>query len=494
MKQFVKNFNILVKRTIFKVENKTNDKLKISSFNKILITFISLLFLYIFYLLIPTIYDKDWVKDNIKTKLFKEFKLNLNSFENISYRILPAPHFLIKDTNLLSNNPSNKKSIAEIRVLKIFLNQLNFLNKEKMAIKKVIISNANFSLLRNDLKELNNSTNHKFSHNEIKVKESNIYFKDNLDEIITIIKVNEANFFFDNERLENQFNLKGNIFAIPFTFEMKTKNDLTIVKKFLFKAKSLSLDIFNSSIKKKDNSTIGNNIIYFLRSKIDTEYKLIDESIIFKSKDPRLKNYKLKYDGEISINPFDLDLNISLNNNKISKLFNLNPTLIEFFKSGLLFNNNISLNTSVIINSNTGENFFDDAEIYFNIFNGKINFDNTKLINKKIGSLKLSDSNLFLDNNKLVLNTNLFFNISNSANLFSFLNTKKKSRKEIKNALVNIDYDFSNNEIKFNKIKIDKNELNNREMLILEGFNDNDSNNLIKTRRILNEFFNAYAG
>ena len=74
MKQIVKNFNNLVKKTIFKVQNKTNTKFKISTFNKFLITFIGVLFLYIFYLLIPLLYDKDWVKDNIETKLFSEFK------------------------------------------------------------------------------------------------------------------------------------------------------------------------------------------------------------------------------------------------------------------------------------------------------------------------------------------------------------------------------------------------------------------------------------
>ena len=162
MKQFVKNFNNLVKKTIFKVENKTNSKLKISIFNKALITFIGLLFLYIFYLLIPILYEKNFVKNNIQKKLLSEFKLNLNFIENISYRILPAPHFLIKDSNLISNTSNSKRSIAEIRYLKIFLSQLNFFDKEKMRITKVIINNANFFLLRNDLKELNNSTNHKF--------------------------------------------------------------------------------------------------------------------------------------------------------------------------------------------------------------------------------------------------------------------------------------------------------------------------------------------
>ena len=101
MKKIVKNFNNLVKNTILKVQNKTINKLKISNFNKFLITFISILFLYIFYLQIPLLYDKKWVKDKIQTKLLSEFKIDLNSIDDISYRILPAPHFLIINSKII---------------------------------------------------------------------------------------------------------------------------------------------------------------------------------------------------------------------------------------------------------------------------------------------------------------------------------------------------------------------------------------------------------
>ena len=177
MKQIVKIFNKYVKNIILKVKNKTNNKFKISNFNKLLITFIGLLFLYVFYLLIPSIYDMDWIKDNIQTMLLREFKLNLDSVDNISYRILPAPHFLIKDTKLLSNSLSSEKSIGEIRYLKIFINQMNFFDKEKITIKKVKIDNANFSLQRNDLKMLNDYTNRKFSNKIIEINKSNIFLK-----------------------------------------------------------------------------------------------------------------------------------------------------------------------------------------------------------------------------------------------------------------------------------------------------------------------------
>ena len=494
MNQVVKNFNNLIKKTIFKVQNKTNNKFKISTFNKFLITFISVLFLYIFYLFIPLLYEKNWVKDNIQTKLLSEFKVNINSIENISYRILPAPHFLIKDSEILLNTSKSKKPIAKITNLKIFLSQTNFFKKEKMSIKEVIINNANFSLSGSDLKLLNNLTNNKFSNKKIEVKKSNVFLKNNLDEIITIIKIHKANLFFDNKKLQNQFNLKGNIFSIPFTFDLKTKNDSSITRKIVFRAKTLNLDIFNNSIIEKNNFNTGSNIISFLNSTIVSEYELKDRNIIFTSKNSKIKNFKIDYDGKLSINPFDLDLNVTLNENKISKLFNFNSIFIEFFKSGLLFNENISLNTSVIVNSNRQDDLFDNAKIYFNIFNSKINFDNTRIINNDIGMFKLTNSDLFLQNNKLILNTTLFFDIKNSDRLFSFLNTRKSYRKKIKNILVNIDYDFQNNEIKFNNVKIDNNETSDQFMNVIEGFSNNDSNNLVKTRRLLNQLFSIYEG
>ena len=494
MKKIVKNFNNLVKNTIFKVKNKTINKLKISNFNKFLITFISILFLYIFYLQIPLLYDKDWVKDKIQTQLLSEFKIDLNSIDDISYRILPAPHFLIINSKIISGSSKSKKTIAKIENLKIFLDQVNFFNKEKINITEIIINDANFSLLRNDLKILNNSSNHKFSDKKIKINESSVFLKNDLDEIITIIEINKANFFFNNKKIQNQFELKGNVFAIPFIFKLKTKNDLIIEKEFLFKTKTLNLDIFNNHIIEKDKSTTGTNSISFLNSIIDTKYKLIDKNFVFTSKNSKINNFKINYDGELSINPFDLDLHISLDNYKISKLFNFNSILVEFLKTGLLFNENISLSILISANANKQDKFFDNAKIYFNVLNGNINIDRTSFVNDDIGSLKLKNSSFFIQNNKLILNTTLFFNVKDSDRLFSFLNTNKRLRKNIKSIIVNIDYDYQNDEIKFNNVKIDNKETSDKFMNIIDGFNDINLNNLIRSRRLLNELIGAYEG
>ena len=494
MKQIAKNFNNLIKKTIFKVQNKTNTKFKISTFNKFLITFIGILFFYIFYLLLPLLYDKGWVKDNIETKLLSEFKIDLSSFKDISYRILPAPHYLIKDSKILLNSLKNPESIADVKNFKIFISQKNLFNKEKMTIKNITINEANFFILKSDFKILNNSNNNKFSNKKIEIKKSNIFFKDNLEEIIAIVKINRAILFFEDKELLNLFNLKGNVFTIPFTLEVKNTNDLTKKKEINFKAKSLNLNVFNESVVEQNNQVIGKNIISFLNSTISTQYEVDDKFITFISNSSRINGSKIKYNGELSINPFDLNLNIILNDYKISQLFKRNSIFTELLKSELFFNENITLNTSLIVKSNTKNQIFHKAEIYFTIKNGKINLDNTKFINNDIGLFKLDNSNVFYENNKLVLNTDLLLDVKDSNRLFSFLNTSKKSRKEIRNILINLNYDFLSNEIQFNNIKINNSDMEGQFLNIIDGFKDNSSNNLIKSKRLFNQLFDVYDG
>jgi hypothetical protein len=207
-----------------------------------------------------------------------------------------------------------------------------------------------------------------------------------------------------------------------------------------------------------------------------------------------MNNVKINYTGELSINPFDLNFDIHLGNYKISKLFSINPILIEFIKSGLLFNENISVNTFLTVKSNHKNEIFHKAEINFNIINGKIDFDNTKLENDDIGLMQVSNSNLFFKNNELVFNGDISIDIRNSENLFSLLNTNKFARKDLQTILINLDYNFLSNKIKFNNLKINNLDVDDQLLTIIDGFNDNEQNNYNKSRRLLNQLFNAYSG
>ena len=483
MKQIVKNFNNLIKKTIFKVENKTNNKFHVSKFSKYLISAIVVLFIYIFYLSIPLLYDKNWIQNKIVTELGNEFNINLGNSFDFSYRILPKPHYLIRDS---------KTSLAEIKTLNVFISQNNFFNKDSIRINEVVIEEANFSLLSNDLKPFYKDSENKFSKKKIKINDSNIFFKNNLNEVISIIKISNAFLFFDEKNLINLFDLKGEIFNIPF--KLKYQNALNVKKKIEINAPDLQLNVINDFFKKDENLSSGISNISILSSSINTKFNIKDQIAIFQSDGSRIYNSKINYNGQLAINPFDLNLKINLYDYKISNLFTTNSIINEFIKSGLLFNENISVQTLVNIKSTKKDEIFNEAKLELRILNGKISFDKSVFINNNIGLMKISNSDLFLENDKLFLSSNLSIDIKDIDKLYSFLNTSKNSRKNIRNIKLNIIYDFLSNQIELKNIKINDNDVSSQFNNIAEGFIDINSNNLTKSRKLLNELINLYDG
>ena len=494
MKKIVKNFNKFIEKTIFKAENKTINNLKISSFNKHSIVLICLLFFYLFYLSIPVLYDKTWVQSNIEQKLLKEFKTNFSISHDVSYRILPSPHFLIKDSKIIREGSGKMSSFADIKILKVFIDQKNFFNKDKITLKYIKIDKANFSIFRDNYELLKNSNDSMFSNKKIKINKSNIFFKDNSNETIAIIKISKAFLFWDKENLSNLFNLKGKVFNIPFTFDFIKKFKTTKSQEIHITAKTLKLDILDIYNNIETSFSNGRNIISLLKSSINSNYKIDKDIIFFDSNNSRIKNTRIDYEGNFSIDPFDLNINININDYKLFEMLNNNSILNELIKTQLLFNENISISTTITAASNSKKEFFENAIVHFNVAHGKINLNKTRLINEKIGLLEIANSNLFVKNESLILNADVMIDITNTNELFSFLQTNKKSRKPVKNILVNMDYNFSNNKIEFNNLKINNQKVTDELLRIIEGFNDNQFNNLIKSRRLLNSVFEAYEG
>ena len=356
----------------------------------------------------------------------------------------------------------------------------------------MIINEANFSMLNENFKMIYKNSDNKFSKKKIKINNSNIFFKNNLNEVISIIKINNAYLFFSEKNLFNLFYLKGKIFNIPFKLNYENIID-SKNKKIELKVPDLKLNVINKIFRIDENLISGTNDTSILGSSFNTNYNINDQTIIFQSGVSRILNSKADYRGQLTINPFNLDLKINLFNYKILDLLRSNSITNEFIKSRLLFNQNISVNTLININSIKDE-IFDDAKIELKILNGKIDFDNTIFINKDIGLMKVSNSDLFFKNEKLFLTANLALDIKDDDRLFSFLNTNKRSRKDIKNIKFNIIYDFLSKQIEFKDIKVNDQEVSEQFQNIVEGFADNDSNNLTKSRKLLNQLIDLYEG
>ena len=99
---------------------------KISNLSLSVILFVSLLFLYLFYLSIPSLYDKGRLQKDLSTKLINEFYINFSISSEINYSILPSPYILIKNAKIFNDDVNNPKEIVQIKELKIFISQKNF--------------------------------------------------------------------------------------------------------------------------------------------------------------------------------------------------------------------------------------------------------------------------------------------------------------------------------------------------------------------------------
>ena len=496
-KKIVKYFDSIVDKTVIKLKNKTNyffqKDTKANYFYKFLISFIAILFFYLLYLSIPSFYNKTWVQNTIENKLIEDFKIDFSVSADISYNILPSPHFLIKDVKIFVNKNTKKKKLSEIKKLKIFIDQKYFFNKD-ININEVTIHDANFSLQGDDILFLNSASHKKFSNKMIKIHNGNVFFKDNENEIVAITKIKSASLFYDDIKKLNLFNFDGQVFNIPFNFNLNKEFSSTGFKEVNLSAKKLKLKIKDKSEKKSEKLTKGTNIFSFFNSKLQTEYIVKKKLISFEFDKSKIKNSNIKYKGSMILEPFELELQIDFKKYYLHKLINPNSIFGELIKSKLLFNEKLSTSISLDIASNLDREIFSSTELKFNIVNGKINFDKTRLFNDKIGFLEINNSFLFFENDNFVLSSDIVINIKNSNNLFSFFQTPKKYRKPIKNIIVSFNYDLIKKQIDIKGVKIDGIEGSNEMFDIMKEISYIENYNLNRSKRLFNKIFSAYAG
>jgi len=504
--KFIKYFKFLIKKTLLKHPNKTKNifnkikfkfelKSKISNFNIYLISLISILFIFLFYLTIPALYDRSWVQNTLESKLLNDFNINFSISSEITYEILPSPHFTIKDAKILNDNLENPKELSDIKQLKVFIFQKNFFKKGNLTIKKVLIENANFSVRSNDFDFFKKIFNRKFSEKKIYIKKSNIFFRDTYEKTVSITKLTKFSLFYDNSKSINKIFLKGELFKVPFTLKFN-KDLINKADALLIESKRYKIKLKNKSTNNKSNID-GLNNLSILNSKLITKYNFKDDSLLFKSLNSQISNNKINYNGELNFNPFNLILDVNSEKIDLKKLFNINSILFELIKTGKLFHDN--LNIAVTFNSPkiTNNRILNSLKLNFNAINGEINFDKSYILSNKIGLLKSDISEVALNNDGLVFNGNFNLDIKNSDHLFSFFQTSKKFRKPIKNIYFNLNYIFLENRLEINNFKIDDIKANDEVRSILNDFNRNDDQqigNLIIFKNLVNNLFSAYLG
>ena len=410
----------------------------------------SLFFLYLLYLSIPSLYDTGRVQKVINDKFLTDFKLNISLSTDISYRILPQPHFLIRDAKLFYNKSNLPYEIGQIKELKIFISKKNFFSKKNIEILNVEFNKSNFFLMKNDFIFFKKYLNEKFSEKQIIIKKSKFFLNDDNENIILIYTIDKSKLNFDLEDNTNFLSNIGEIYKVPVKLNW-SKNFTTKKKITEINTKKISIDSLNEGnfIKGK---YVYENILNLFSSRLKTKYEISDESLVFESKTSLIKSTPIKYKGVVNFKPFNFKIDIDAKKLNFSYLWKNLYLVNELISTKLLLNQNLYGNIFISSEKIAKNKHFNKIDININFKESEINLDNTKLYSDKLGELEIYDSILQSKEGLAILSGKLKLKIKDKNFFYKNFLIPKKNRKEIKNLIFDISFDLDNGLININSI------------------------------------------
>ena len=490
---FVHYFN-KISEFITVINHKYNN---ISSFNRYLIFLITILFLYLFFLSIPSLYDKGPLQTKLNKIINKEYNINLSLTPDIKYNILPKPHFIIENVKFYSNDFVSPKELGQIKRLKIFIKQKNFLKKNIIEINSVSLNNSNFIIDKENLIYIKEFLDKKFSKKKLTIINSKFFYIDDNKNVISIFPISNLKLIYNDKNSKNLLISKGEFFTIPYSLKWN-KNFITKINSTSLKLKRLNLKIENLTSKKNNEFISIKNFLNFrnieIGSNIDIRKNLVE---IQSNENSKIKNNKITYNGKIDLIPFYLSMNFDLEKLNFKKNIFENSLVINLFMLEQLYNKNLSADLDLKINKLIKNKLFTSSKILINFNNGIINFDNT-LFSGDVGNLSLVNSNIENIKGDLIFNGNFIFNILSKNQFYRLFQINKKNRKEISNIYFDINYNLTKDKIMVSNLILDPGKIKSEEELLefLIISDDNTKiNNWIDFKNFVQKIFiNYYDG
>ena len=200
--QFVKNLkninkliNSLLERNLNKLKL---DNIKIlASNNKIILTFVAVFVFFVSYLLLPTFYKQNDISKELKNELLSKFNLNFAFTQNLNYNFFPRPHFVSKESNIVEN----QKNIADIKRVKIYISLDNLFSSKNFTITEVILDNVNFEINHKNSNFFIKVLNNNFLDTNLKITNSNIFFRNLKNEVLFINKIENLKYFYEKNEI-----------------------------------------------------------------------------------------------------------------------------------------------------------------------------------------------------------------------------------------------------------------------------------------------------
>ena len=488
--KYLKNISNFINSLLEKNLNKLNFKNLSYLFknNKIILTFVALLVIFITYLSLPNFYQQSDIFKKLQTELKAKFGINIKFSKSIKYNFFPSPHFITKDTRIFNN----QNEISKIKKLKIFISLDNFLSLKNIEIKDLFLENTNFNLNQKNYNFFLNILDKNFQNSNLIIKDSNVFFKSFEDEVLFIHKIIKAKYYYEKKELKNILYTENEIFNIPFSIKTYFNNDKS--KTF----SQINLNLINLKIENElslnSEKKIGKTEFVFNNLKRNVNYQIEKGSFTFHIFD-KIDVPSIIYKGQFNLKPFYANLDGNLKELNLNFLFGLNTIIIQLLKTELLNHKNIDFTLNINADKISKNFNFKNIILKSQIKDGLIDIDKTKFKWRNFVDFEILQSLIFVRNGELILDGKLKINVDNYKDIYKFLLTPKNYRNEINQIDLNFTYNFDQKIAALKDIKID-NKINQNINKILSNIiiKKDDLQNKIYFKNLLNKAIKSYAG
>ncbi len=500
---FLRNFTLKI--IYLKLKNVVikSIRLKLSRFDKLslklnyLAFFVSIIFFsYLMFLTLPGIFydksDQNYLSEILKDK----YNLNFSLSSNISYSILPSPHFKIKNVIIFNEKKKYQKQIAHIKELKMYLKQNNFFKKNNLKLKSAELIDSNFYIDNSDLSFLSDFFNKKSSIIPLEIKNSTLFYQDNNKSTISLISTKKASIFFNNKLEQKIFKSESEVYNLPFNVTWKRDyNSDEIVTNLKFDKIKLNIEnTLNTNISTKEKKLQIN----LQRSKFITMYDIQNEVLNFSSINSFIGNNKFTYSGKIYLSPFSFDINAHLDKFDTKKLSSNLVYLTQIFNNEFALNQSFNGKIKLFLNNLDKKFFFDQITINSHFISNEIDLSKTIFFNNKILNLTIEKGNLYQEKDQLYFRGNLNLVIHNIDKFHNKFVVPKKNRVDLNSINVEVLMNLSNLDFKIINIKFDNNIHKDQESIddLIYNFNNGSIKitNWIEFKNFTNNLISLYAG
>ena len=465
----------------FKKYNQSKKKLSFFK-NKTVLSIAIIFMLFLSYFSVPIFYNEDAIKNFLKNQINKSYEIEIKFNEKVKYSFLPKPYFYTKNLDIFYDG----KIIGNSNYAKIYISFNNFFSFEKLNIKDVILKNTDFNVNANNINFFKKTLKKSGKKDNFLFKKSKLFYKDHNDELLFLSKVDNLKFFYDDKNSFQKVKTVFEIFNIPFKLDVS--KDLTNQNKNIkLISKKIRLDL-ESSID-YDNSEISGFLDIDLFNKSNSfDYVIKSEKLNFSSKD---KNFS----GGFNFKPFYFFSNLNFDYVSHRKIFKNDSLILEILDSELLNNPNLSANINININKIDKFEYLTDFILEIQFDNGKIFMNNFDVEWNQAVSIKSNDIEFTNDENGKKLIGEILFDFKDVEKFFRYFQIKRNYRNVFDEINADFVYDFSQDKLILNNIKID-NKSNQILESFLEEYNNKNKNlfNKVTFRNFVKDFFQTYAG